>query len=55
MARYTWGARVGFSFGQFLDGLLGWTTLDIAGNDEAAQSPPPPTPQTPQKDAAPCS
>ncbi|HPD16416.1 MAG TPA: hypothetical protein PLE19_15795 [Planctomycetota bacterium] len=38
-------ARVGFSFGQFLDFLLGWTTLDIAGDDEARESAPPPTPQ----------
>ena len=27
--------RVGFSLGQFLDFVLGWTTLDIAGNDAA--------------------
>jgi len=36
--------RVGFSFGQFADFALGWTTLDIAGDDAAAQrlrDPPP--------------
>jgi len=47
-------ARIGFSFGQFPDFLLGWTTLDIAGDDEAGQSPPPLTPQDTQEDAAPC-
>jgi len=43
--------RVGFNPAQFLDFLLGWTTLDIAGDDEAGQAPPPPTPQPLQKDA----
>lgn len=43
--------RVGVNPARFLDFLLGWTTLDIAGNDEAGKSPPPPpAPQTPRED-----
>ncbi len=45
--------RAGINPAQFLDFPLGWTTLDIAGDDEPGQSPPPPTPQFPQKDATP--
>ncbi|MBM4031015.1 MAG: hypothetical protein FJ291_04430 [Planctomycetes bacterium] len=46
-------ARIGLRLGQIPDFLLGWTGLDIAGDDAAGKSPPSPTPQAPQKDGTP--
>ena len=39
------GARVGFSPGQFLDFLLGWTALDIGGDDAPDEPSVAPAPQ----------
>jgi len=45
--------RLGLNPAQFLDFLLGWTMLDIGGDDGKGQRPPPPTPLPPQKEMGP--
>jgi hypothetical protein len=43
------GLHVGISPGQLLDFLLGWTTLDIVGDDLAPQPPKPAKPEPSQR------